>query len=110
MFESLQQVRFGDIVEKLKTISLQERVIINIVITNVKMVLTTGATNATPERSFSLARRVKTWLRSSMTKKSINALTILRSNKDIVGKLSLVAIGNDFVDNLLNRRNNLGIL
>ena len=110
MFESLKQVRFGDIVEKLKTISLQERVIINIVITNVKMVLTTGATNATPERSFSLARRVKTWLRSSMTKKSINALTILRSNKDIVGKLSLVAIGNDFVDNLLNRRNNLGIL
>ena len=110
MFESLKQVRFGDIVEKLKTISLQERVIINIVITNVKMVRTTGAANATPERSFSLARRVKTWLRSSMTKKSINALTILHSNKDIVGKLSLVAIGNDFVDNLLNRRNNLGIL
>ena len=110
MFESLKQVRFGDIVEKLKTISLQERVIINIVITNVNMVLTTVATNATPERSFSLARRVKTWLRSSMTKKRINALTILHSNKDIVDKLSLVAIGNDFVDNLLNRRNNLGIL
>ena len=59
------------------------------------MVLTTGVTNAAPERSFSLARRV-------------NALAILHSHKDIAKKLSLVAVCNDFVDNLPNRRNKLG--
>ena len=69
--------------------------------------LTTGATSATPKRTFSLARRVKTWLRSSMTQKRFNALAMLYSPKDIVDKLSLVAIDNDFVDNLANRQNNL---
>ena len=52
MFESLESAHFGDIVEKLKTISPQERVIINNVITIIKVVLTTGATSASPERSF----------------------------------------------------------
>ena len=108
MPESLEPVHFGDIVEQLKTIAPQERVIISNVITIIKMVLITGTTRATSKRSFSLARRVKTWLRSSMTQKRFNALAILHSHKDIVDKLSLVAIGNDFVDNLPNRRNNLG--
>ena len=49
MFESLKPVHFGDIVEKLKTISPQERLIINNVITIVKIVLITGATSVSPE-------------------------------------------------------------
>ena len=108
VFESLKPVHFGNIAEKLKTISPQERVINNNVINIIRIVLTTGVTSATPERSFSLARRVKTWLRSSMAQKRFNALAILHSHKHIVDKLSLVAIGNDFVDNLPNRQNNLG--
>ena len=49
MFESLEPVHFGDIIEKLKTqklISPQECVIINNIITIKKIVLTTGATGA----------------------------------------------------------------
>ena len=84
MFESLEPVHFGDIVEKLKTISPQERGIINNVITIIKIVLTTGAISSSRERSFSLARRVKTWFRSSMTQKCFNVLAILHSHKDIV--------------------------
>ena len=56
MFESLEPVNFANIVEKLKTVSTQERGIINNIITIIKIVLTTGATSVTPERSFSLAR------------------------------------------------------
>ena len=52
MFESLKPVHFGDIVEKLKTISPQELLIINNVITFVKIVLTTGATSVSPEISY----------------------------------------------------------
>ena len=109
MFESFEPVQFDDIVENLKTISPQEHVIINNLITIIKIVLTTGATSATLEKSFSLARQVKTWLWSSIKQKRFNALAILHSNKEIVEKLSLVATGNDFVDNLPIRRNNLGI-
>ena len=46
MFESLEPVHFGDIIEKLKIISPQECVIINNIITIKKIVLTTGATGA----------------------------------------------------------------
>ena len=102
MVEPLETVHLEDIVQKLKIIS-QERVIINNVITIIKIVLTSGANSATPERSFPLARRVKTWLRSSMIQKRFNTLAILHSHKDVVDNLSLVAIGNEFVDNIPNR-------
>ena len=75
MFESLKPVHFGDIVEKLKTISAQERVIINNVITIIKIVLTTGATRATPEKSFSSARQLKPGFDLLSHK---NAFTIVR--------------------------------
>ena len=52
MFESLKPVHFANIVEKLTTISPQERIIINKVITIIKIVLTSGATSATPEDLF----------------------------------------------------------
>ena len=107
-FITLTPIHFDDIVEKLKTISPQERVISNNIIAVIKIVLTTGATSATPNRSFSLAKRVKSWFRSNKTQKRLNALAILHSHKDLVDKLSLVAIGNDFIDNLPNRQNNLG--
>ena len=102
MFESLEPVHFSDIEEKLKSISPQERVTIDNVIIIIKLVLTTGATSATLKRSFSLVRRVKTWLSYALIPKRFNALGILHSHEDIVDKLSLVPIGNDFVDNLLN--------
>ena len=84
VFESLEPVHFGDTLEKLKTISPIERVIIKNIMTVMKIVLTTRATSATPGRSFSVARRVKTSLRSSMTQKCLNALAILHSHVDIV--------------------------
>ena len=101
MFESLEPVHFSDIEENL-SISPQERVTIDNVIIIIKLVLTTGATSATLKRSFSLVRRVKTWLSYALITKRFNALGILHSHKDIVDKLSLVPTGNDFVDNLLN--------
>ena len=108
MFESLETVYFGDFKDELKIISLQEHVIINNIITIIKITVTTGDTSATPERSSSFARRVKPWLRSSVTQKRFNTLTVLHSHKDMVDELSLVAIANDFIDNFSNRRNNPG--
>ena len=55
------------------------------------------ATSCTVERSFSTARRLKSWLSPSMTTKRFNALPILNSNKDLTGKLDLMEIGNEFI-------------
>ena len=57
------------------------------------------ATNATSERSFSALRRVKNYLRSTMTQSRLNNLMILYVHKDQTDSLSLPCIAQEFVDN-----------
>ena len=70
-----------------------------------KVVLVSGATTATPERSFSMARRIKTWLRSTIKQQRFNSLSILNSSKVHVDKLPLDKVANEFVEKRPNRRN-----
>ena len=72
-----------------------------------KVVLVSGATTATPERSFSMARRIKMWLRSTMKQQRFNSLSILNSSKVLVDKLPLVKVANEFVEKRPNRSNEL---
>lgn len=71
----------------------------------VKIMLVYGATTTVPEKSFSMTRRIKTWLLSTMAQRRYNALAILNLNKRLVDKLPLVKVASDFVNSLLNRRN-----
>ena len=52
--------------------------------------LANGTTTGTHERSFSIARRIKTWLRLTMTKRTINTLAILNSNRSLTDKLPIL--------------------
>ncbi len=100
-------VNFDDIVRVLKS-SKEDLPLLQNVVTMIKIVLIGGATTATPERSFSLARRIKTFLRSSMTQKRFNSLSILSQYKDLVDNVSLVNIANDFVENKPSRVTHFG--
>ena len=51
-----------DALSILKALSRNERLAMKNVIIIVKIMLLNGATTATPERSFSMVRRIKTWL------------------------------------------------
>ena len=62
-----------------------------------KLLLVMPATNATSERSFSALRRVKTYLRSTMTQMRLNNLMILHVHKDKTDALDLTSIGKEFV-------------
>ena len=64
-----------------------------------KLLLVMPATNATSERSFSALRRVKTYLRSSMSQMRLNNLMVLHVHKDLTDGLDLNEIGNEFVGN-----------
>ena len=66
------------------------------VITICKLLLVNPATGATPERPFSLARKVKTWMRTTMFQKRFNALAILNCHKVATNALDLVSIGKQF--------------
>ena len=72
------------------------------------IVLTSGATSATPERSFSMQRRIKTWLRSTMDQKRHNSLSVLNAHTDVVDKLSLVEVAERFTAAQDERRNDFG--
>ena len=56
----------------------------------IQLFLTVPATTATAERSFSTMRRLKTYLRSTMTQKRMN-------HKSILDNISVADIVNEFV-------------
>ena len=62
-----------------------------------KLVLIMPATNATSERSFSSLRRIKTFLRSTMTQSRLNSLMTLHVHRDYVDKLVLREIATEFI-------------
>ena len=93
-------VNFQDIVEKLQSLTVKRNLLPN-VFTLVKLLLVGAATSATPERSFSMARRLKTWLRSSMSQKRLNSLAILSTYHSLVDRLSLIDVAQEFVNSKL---------
>ena len=62
-----------------------------------KLLLVNPATFATAERSFSLARRLKTWMRSTMLPGRLNAIAILHEHKTLTDRLNLTDIAKEFV-------------
>lgn len=62
-----------------------------------KLILVVPATNAVSERSFSALRRLKTYLRSTMTQQRINNCMVLHVHDDLTDMLNLIDIANDFV-------------
>ena len=55
------------------------------------------ATNAVSERSFSTLRRIKTYLRSTMSQSKLNHLMILNIHQELTDGLNLIEVANDFV-------------
>ena len=57
-----------------------------------------GYTNAIRQRSFSAMRRLKTYLRSTMRQKRLNAIMLLHVHKEMTDKLSVVGLANTFTN------------
>ena len=99
---------FDDILAKIKQLSEAEKCMITEIITLCKL-LVNPATSAAGERSFSSARRLKTWLRSTMTQTRFSNLTILNTQKQRTDKLCLTDVANEFAALNENRKSNFGI-
>lgn len=88
---------FRDIYKLVKEKSECERSLISNMVKLIELLLVNPATSCTPERSFSTARRLKTWLRSTMRNKRFNFLSLLNIHKDLTDELDLASVGNKFV-------------
>jgi hypothetical protein len=71
-----------------------------------KLYLLHPSTTATPERTFSKLRMLKSYLRSTMTQHRLNALLMLFIYKNKVDKMDLKKLVNDFVNSGDSKRRN----
>ena len=69
MFEGSNCTNFSDILGHLESLHPTKCALISNLLTIVHPILINLATPCAPEKSFSVAQRIKTWLRSTMTTK-----------------------------------------
>ena len=66
------------------------------------------ATNAVSERSFSAMKRIKTYLRSTMTNNRMNHLMIMHVHKDKTDKIDMIQTAKSFIEKNDSRRKRFG--
>ena len=64
-----------------------------------KLLLVLPATNATSERSFSVMKRIKRYLRSTTSRNRLNHCMLLHVNSKKTGQLNMTKIAKEFVGN-----------
>ncbi|KAL4098187.1 hypothetical protein QTP88_022835 [Uroleucon formosanum] len=74
----------------------------------IKLILTIPASAATAECSFSALRRLKTYLRSTMTQKRLTHMMILHVHKSMTAKIDLKLIAKEFVSRTSERKSTFG--
>ena len=87
----------GGIVSYLKTLSLAARSIYSEIVTLVELILVMPATNATSERSFSALRRIKSYLRTTMSQQRLNNLMVLFIHRDSLDEMNLEEVADEFI-------------
>lgn len=88
---------FNDVLSFLQDLSAARKEFFSEVIILVKLILVMPATNASSERAFSALRRLKTYLRNTITQQRLNHALLLHVHKDKTDQLNLVNVGNNFV-------------
>ena len=107
-FEQATKVTFPDVVDFFRNCSAAQVSLMSEVSKLVRLLLVMPATNAQSERSFSAVRRLKTYLRSSMTQQRLNHLMLLHIRKCHTNNLDLIDVANDFIDGNEHRKNFFG--
>lgn len=92
-----KNVRLSDVLEFFRQLSKPMRGMFSEVVTLIKLLLVMPATNASSERTFSALRRIKTYLRTTMTQTRLNCVMVLHVHKDRTDLLELVSVANNFI-------------
>ena len=99
---------YDDLIEQMQSLSREEKTLIRNVCVICKLLAVNPATSATAERTFSMARRVKTWMRSTMLPSRFNSVAILNFHKANTDSLDLIKVANLFSDSNENRKRIFG--
>ena len=94
--QSHKRFTIQDVITLMQKLPRAHKNMIPEVLTLMKLILVSPATNAVSERSFSALKRLKTACRSTMSDPRLNNLMTLHINRDILP--STVDIANEFID------------
>ena len=75
----------------------------------VKLISVMSATNVVNERLFSSLKRIKTYLRSTITNNRLNHLFILHIHKLLKDRLDLTKVADEFVERRKGRKSKFGL-
>ena len=90
-------VTIHELIQYLQSLTSGQRSLLSQVCRVGRLLLVLPATNATSERSFSSLRRLKGYLRSTMSQPRLNHVMILNIYKELLDKLELRAVAKEFV-------------
>lgn len=108
MFKDKDVMCYHDVIEQMRLLPNEEKKLIKNVCVICKLLAVNPATSATAERTFSMARRVKTWMRSTMLPSRFNSLAILNFHKSRTDTLDLIKVANLFSESNDNRKRIFG--
>ena len=89
--------QLSDVISYFRTLTPAQEDLLSDVCTLLRLLLVMPATNAASERSFSALRRVKMYLRSTMTQERLNYLMVLHIHRELTDELDLIETANEFV-------------
>ncbi len=95
---TMEEANLMGVINYMKKLTSSQRELYSEVVTLLKIVLVNPSTNSTSERSFSAMRRIKTYLRSSMSQSRLNAMMILHVHKDRTDKICLPDVAKAFIN------------
>ena len=95
--EPVQQISIFDIKRYFLSLSPGQASLLCQVSRLLMLILVMPATNATSERSFNSLRRLKNYLRTTMTQERLNHLMMMHIHKERTDQLDLKSVLNDFI-------------
>ena len=91
------KARIHKVIKCLQSLSASQHLLLEQVCRVGRLLLVMPATNATSERSFLVLRRLKSYLRSTMSQPRLNLVMVLSIYKELLNELDLYAVANEFV-------------
>ena len=101
--DSVSNISVFDVKSCFLSLSHGLRLLLSQVEKLLRLIFVMPSTNATSERSFSALRRLKSYLRTTMSQERLNFLMLLYVHKDRTDALDLKRVLNDFVDESVHR-------
>lgn len=108
MFRQKHCKTLAEAVQAFQSMTPEVRALFNQVEVLVRLLLTCPASSCTAERSFSALRRLKTWLRNTMSQKRLNSLAVTHTHQTILDNIDIHSIAKEFCNASATRVNKFG--